>query len=345
MNPNTVFSASLVTSLVLWFPSMQACLRGDLDLAPAGLRYLAALAVSRLAMNFLARLVNAYRAAQHADLRRRPPGPSRRRAEVAGRLRSRCRAAPPPQRPDQRKATPTRPRSPPDAQRKVCQPRLGSVERRAIRWASTCADAGGGQGHLELLGRLHVAVDEDREAEAERRRPIRLGSCIRCFTPPATMLTSSPTASAMSASETSSSGLHPEQEAGEVGAAGRGGQERQLQRLVLGQQRDVGTGHAGRRHVVPAEDLDAVHAERQRQLASRRRPSPPPSRRRPPRRWPGSSPEGRAAEAVSRCSPRRCCDAGRPSAVRRSRSRTMSGSPSQVQVTAVTGRAPGTERR
>jgi hypothetical protein len=64
MNPNAVFSASLIASLVLWFPSMQACLRGDLDLAPAGLRYLAALVVSRLAMNGLARLVNAYRAAQ-----------------------------------------------------------------------------------------------------------------------------------------------------------------------------------------------------------------------------------------------------------------------------------------
>jgi hypothetical protein len=67
MNPNTVFSASLVTSLVLWYPSMQACLHGDLDLAPAGLRYLAALFVARLAMNGLARLVNAYRAAQHAE--------------------------------------------------------------------------------------------------------------------------------------------------------------------------------------------------------------------------------------------------------------------------------------
>ncbi len=64
MNPNTVFSASLVTSLVLWYPSMRACLGGDLDLAPAGLRYLAALVVSRLAWNGLARLVNAYRAAQ-----------------------------------------------------------------------------------------------------------------------------------------------------------------------------------------------------------------------------------------------------------------------------------------
>ena len=66
MNPNTVFSASLVTSLVLWYPSMQACLRGDLDLTPAALRYLAALTVARIAMNFLARLVTAYRIAQHA---------------------------------------------------------------------------------------------------------------------------------------------------------------------------------------------------------------------------------------------------------------------------------------
>jgi len=70
MNPNTVFSASLVTSLVLWFPSMQACLRGDLDLVPAALRYLAALVVSRLALNGLARLVNAYRATQE------PAGPA-----------------------------------------------------------------------------------------------------------------------------------------------------------------------------------------------------------------------------------------------------------------------------
>jgi hypothetical protein len=81
MNPNTVFSASLVASLVLWFPSMQACLRGDLDLASAGLRYLAALVVSRLALNFLARLISAYRAAPEgaapagADPLLAPPGP------------------------------------------------------------------------------------------------------------------------------------------------------------------------------------------------------------------------------------------------------------------------------
>lgn len=74
MNPNTVFSASLVTSLVLWYPSMQACLRGDLDLAPAGLRYLAALTASRLALGFLARLVNAYRATQDTPAPGDAPG-------------------------------------------------------------------------------------------------------------------------------------------------------------------------------------------------------------------------------------------------------------------------------
>jgi hypothetical protein len=76
VNPNTVFSASLVTSLVLWFPSMQACLRGDLDLPAAGLRYLAALVVSRLALNGLARLVNAYRAAQEPQAPAKTAAPS-----------------------------------------------------------------------------------------------------------------------------------------------------------------------------------------------------------------------------------------------------------------------------
>ena len=87
MNPNTVFSASLVTSLVLWYPSMQACLRGDLDLTPAALRYLAALTVSCLAMKFLARLLNAYRAQQL--------GPSAADTTPAGATLSRPSAAQP----------------------------------------------------------------------------------------------------------------------------------------------------------------------------------------------------------------------------------------------------------
>jgi hypothetical protein len=79
MNPNTVFSASLVTSLILWFPSMQACLRGDLDLGGAGLRYLAAFVVSRLALNGLARLVNAYRATAEPTTPPADGAPKRRR--------------------------------------------------------------------------------------------------------------------------------------------------------------------------------------------------------------------------------------------------------------------------
>jgi hypothetical protein len=74
MNPNAVFSASLISSLILWFPSMQACLRGDLDLAPAGLRYLAALVVSRLAWSFLSRLITSYRAT-HEETTRSTTGP------------------------------------------------------------------------------------------------------------------------------------------------------------------------------------------------------------------------------------------------------------------------------
>lgn len=83
MNPNAAFSASLVVSLVLWYPSMQACLRGDLDLTPAALRYLLALTISRLAMNLLARLITAYRIAQlpespaaDASVTDVPPSPS-----------------------------------------------------------------------------------------------------------------------------------------------------------------------------------------------------------------------------------------------------------------------------
>lgn len=102
MNPNTVFSASLVTSLVLWFPSMQACLRGDLDLAPAGLRYLAALLASRLAVGFLARLVSAYHPAQH------PVGPP---AVDASPPASRPGTAPPSTSTESRPAAPKRRRS------------------------------------------------------------------------------------------------------------------------------------------------------------------------------------------------------------------------------------------
>ena len=66
MNPNTAFSASLLVSLVLWLPSMLGALRGELDMPTAGLRYLVALTLSRIAVGGLARLLSAYRSAAAA---------------------------------------------------------------------------------------------------------------------------------------------------------------------------------------------------------------------------------------------------------------------------------------
>ena len=61
MNPNTAFSLSLLVSLLLWLPSVLASLRGELDMPAAGLRYLAALTLSRFAVGGVARLLSAYR--------------------------------------------------------------------------------------------------------------------------------------------------------------------------------------------------------------------------------------------------------------------------------------------
>jgi hypothetical protein len=81
MNPNAAFSASLLVSLVLWLPSMLAALRGELDTPAAGLRYLAALLLSRFAVGGLARLLSAYRAAAVTVPPPAPPEAPRRRKE------------------------------------------------------------------------------------------------------------------------------------------------------------------------------------------------------------------------------------------------------------------------
>jgi hypothetical protein len=72
MNPNAAFSASLLVSLVLWLPSLLAALRGEVDTPAAGLRYLAALFLSRFAVGGVARLLSAYRSAATVP----PPAPA-----------------------------------------------------------------------------------------------------------------------------------------------------------------------------------------------------------------------------------------------------------------------------
>jgi hypothetical protein len=79
------FSASLLLSLVLWLPSVLASLRGDLDMTAAGLRYLAALTLSRFAVGVVARLLSAYRAAgpPRAESPSKPETPRRRKQDSA----------------------------------------------------------------------------------------------------------------------------------------------------------------------------------------------------------------------------------------------------------------------
>lgn len=71
MNPSARFAASLVTSLALWASTALACFRGEVDLASAGLRYLAAFFAAHLATGVISRLATAYR---HLDGPGRRPG-------------------------------------------------------------------------------------------------------------------------------------------------------------------------------------------------------------------------------------------------------------------------------
>ena len=64
MNPASRLFCSLVASLVLWLPTLQACMRGDTDLFSAAVRYLVAFALATLAVNLLASLVHGYATTQ-----------------------------------------------------------------------------------------------------------------------------------------------------------------------------------------------------------------------------------------------------------------------------------------
>ena len=83
MNPASRLGCSLVASLVLWFPTLQACMRGDTDLASASLRYLVAFALATLAVNVLSQLVTGYASqAVEPSLAKPETGPGRRRDDV-----------------------------------------------------------------------------------------------------------------------------------------------------------------------------------------------------------------------------------------------------------------------
>jgi hypothetical protein len=84
LDPALLFGISLLLSLLLWWPSLQGALDGSLDITVAGLRYLAALGLSWLAVFGVGTLVAGYAHDSAPTPPALPPGPVQhplRRAE------------------------------------------------------------------------------------------------------------------------------------------------------------------------------------------------------------------------------------------------------------------------
>ncbi|MGE3621361.1 MAG: hypothetical protein AB7L84_12950 [Acidimicrobiia bacterium] len=67
MTPHARLSCTLVLSLVLWSPTLLACVAGRTSLESAALRYAVGLAFAHLAVGLLAHLVRSYTPALEPD--------------------------------------------------------------------------------------------------------------------------------------------------------------------------------------------------------------------------------------------------------------------------------------
>jgi hypothetical protein len=82
VDPSFTFGMALLLSLVLWWSTLRALLDGNVDIMDAGLRYLACLGFSWLAVYFISMLVAGY----GQDPPARPPAsqsPARRAEDPA----------------------------------------------------------------------------------------------------------------------------------------------------------------------------------------------------------------------------------------------------------------------
>ncbi|MCU1373418.1 MAG: hypothetical protein JWO68_704 [Actinomycetia bacterium] len=67
MNPAARLSIALLLGLVLWLPTFQATMRGDVDLPESTVRYLVAFLLARIVVAGLARLIHGYAATEDED--------------------------------------------------------------------------------------------------------------------------------------------------------------------------------------------------------------------------------------------------------------------------------------
>ncbi|HEX5097487.1 MAG TPA: hypothetical protein VFX21_15770 [Acidimicrobiia bacterium] len=82
VDPAFTFAIALVMSLVLWWGTLKALLDGNVDITVAGLRYLAALALSWCGVYFVASIVAMY-ASQPRPAPPEPETPQRRKTDAA----------------------------------------------------------------------------------------------------------------------------------------------------------------------------------------------------------------------------------------------------------------------
>jgi len=75
VDPALLFGISLALSLVLWWPSLTGALDGSIDITVAGMRYLAALGLSWVAVFGVGTLVAAYARDAQPTPPALPPGP------------------------------------------------------------------------------------------------------------------------------------------------------------------------------------------------------------------------------------------------------------------------------
>jgi hypothetical protein len=85
VDPAFTFAVALAVSLVLWWPTMQNTLHGDLDITDAGIRYFLALALAWSGTYGICSLVAMY-ASNPRRPAPKPPGipeaPTRRREDI-----------------------------------------------------------------------------------------------------------------------------------------------------------------------------------------------------------------------------------------------------------------------
>src|SRR5690349_21020159 len=85
VDPAFTFAIALAVSLVLWWPTLQGTMHGDIDVTDAGIRYFLALAISWAGVFGICSLVAMY-ASQPRKPAPEPPGnesPARRRDDAS----------------------------------------------------------------------------------------------------------------------------------------------------------------------------------------------------------------------------------------------------------------------